>query len=134
MVKEKNMLSVYDEGGIEMFWGKHCGMIGNRLSKCALEDVGCMFVESELNLRMGDGLRKLIREIPFENNPRGLEGDGVSGYKVVDGRIASGNKSPDRSFSRFPSFDRENTVDDTGKSWRDVNLDSEFTLKTQDQS
>jgi hypothetical protein len=134
VIREENMLSVYDEGGIESFWKKQCGMIGNRLSKCALEDVGCMFVESELDGRMGDGLKGLIREIPFEEKPRGLQGDGVSGYKVVDGRIASGNKSPDRSVSRFPSFDRENNVDDTGKSWRDVDLDSEFTLKTQDQS
>jgi hypothetical protein len=134
VVREENMLSLYDEGRIESFWKKQCGVIGNRLSKCALEDVGCMFVEGELDGRMGDGLRRLIREVPFEEKLSGLQGDGVSGYKVVGGRIDSGYKSPDRSVSRFPSFDRENNVDDSGKSWRDVNLDSEFTLKTQDQS
>jgi hypothetical protein len=134
VVREENMLSLYDEGRIESFWKKQCGVIGNRLGKCALEDVGCMFVEGELDGRMGDGLRRLIREVPFEEKLSGLQGDGVSGYKVVGGRIDSGYKSPDRSVSRFPSFDRENNVDDSGKSWRDVNLDSEFTLKTQDQS
>jgi hypothetical protein len=134
VIKEKNLLTDFNEREIDSFWARHNNIIGNNLSKCALEDVNSMFVDSELNTSIGDGLRKLIQEIPFEENPRGLEGDGVSGYKVKDGRIAYSKNSPERSVSRFLSLEGEKTVDSIGKSWKDVNFEKEFTLKTQDQS
>lgn len=133
VVKEKNLLTKFDEMEIGSFWARHGKIIGNSLSKCALEDVNGMFVDSELNRTVSDRLSKLIREIPFEENPGGLEGDGVSGYKVKDGRIACNKNSLDRDFSRCLSFERSKTVDGSGESGKDANLDSEFTLKSRDQ-
>ena len=91
-----------------------------------------MFVDSELNLTIDEKLRDLIQEIPFEINPKGLEGDVTTGYRPIDDNRPHKNScSPERDLSRSLSFigQKDHSGNQNLMSQGEKILSEDFSLK-----